>query len=80
MRTPVVVQGAADDSEPTDKFPVVCRSNAWVFGRYEQMPCPHTYKTGFGGHILVEGEHAIAHVAGVELCRMGQTNVLGRCT
>jgi cell migration-inducing and hyaluronan-binding protein len=34
--------------------------------------------TGYGGHVLVDGEAATARVAGVEFYRMGQTNVMGR--
>ena len=54
----IVVQGAAADSEPTDTSPLSCRSDAFVFGRYEQMPCPNSYQTGFGGHVRAEGASA----------------------
>jgi hypothetical protein len=41
------------------------------------MPCMNKELTGYGGHIIVHGD-GTGHVEGVELYRMGQTNVMGR--
>ena len=73
----IIIQGAEDDSEPTDPDPLNCRSitQDWYFD--PSMPCPGTELTGYGGHIMIL-EGGRANIAGVELYRMGQTNVLGR--
>uniref|UniRef100_A0A7S3L0I4 G8 domain-containing protein n=1 Tax=Amphora coffeiformis TaxID=265554 RepID=A0A7S3L0I4_9STRA len=76
----IVIQGAADDSEPSDPDPLNCTidpGQLYYLGYDKTMgaPCPYTETTGYGGHILVEGE---AQVEGVELVRMGQTNVQER--
>lgn len=68
----VLVQGAAD-SEPTDTANAVCYD-----GGGSSYPCPNTYLTGFGAHIRSEGSTTIARYEGLELYRVGQTNVLGR--
>ncbi|KAL1498565.1 hypothetical protein AB1Y20_013884 [Prymnesium parvum] len=77
----VKIQGAAD-SEPTDTTPVACRSPSpiwsWSLSSADTIPCPDSYLTGFGGHVMVSGTAATGRVSGVELYRMGQTNVLGR--
>ena len=73
----IKIQGAPDDSEPTDAAPVVCDDDTTILGS-ASVPCPNAFLTGFGAHILVSGDSAVARVAGVELYRMGQTNVLGR--
>jgi hypothetical protein len=73
------------DSEPTDPDPGTCRfpsSNA-DGGRPGQFlfnvsqPCTNKSLTGYGGHIMVHSGGK-GYVQGVELHRMGQTNVLGR--
>ena len=72
----IKVQGAADDSEATDPDNGSCTTNNWHFGT-NFKPCPYTYTTGFGGHIMVHNGGK-GYMEGVELYRMGQTNVLGR--
>ena len=42
------------------------------------VPCNDTLLTGYGGHVMAEGTGATLRVSGVELVRMGQTNVIGR--
>ncbi len=69
----IVVQGNPTNSEPTDITPLACTDN---YG--STYPCENTFTNGFGGHIMVTGTSAAAHLAGVELYRMGQTNILGR--
>lgn len=71
----IVIQGSSDDSEPTDPDPLNCNDRK-VYGSTAQ-PCPNTALTGFGGHMVVY-YGGIGNVEGVELFRMGQTNVLGR--
>ena len=73
----VVVQGASDDSEPTDASPVACTWEHYVLGS-TSVPCPDTHLTGFGGHVRGVGEGATLQLDGVEFYRMGMTNVLGR--
>lgn len=72
----ITVQGAFDDSEPTDPDPGGCEGKHWIFGD-NGSPCVNTELTGYGGHIMVH-EGGKGYVEGVELHRMGQTNVLGR--
>ena len=76
----IKIQGAAGDSEPTDTTLLSCHLSDFVAPYYSPSvaPCAHSFLTGYGGHILVAGSRAVAHVAGVELFRMGQTNLLGR--
>jgi len=62
-------------SEPTDPDTGDCTGN-WHFSS-NFAPCPYTYTTGFGGHIMVHSGGK-GYLEGVELYRMGQTNVLGR--
>lgn len=73
----ITVQGAAADSEPTDIEPVACTHSHWILGS-NSVPCETSSLTGYGAHIVAMGEGAIARLAGVELFRMGQTNVHGR--
>lgn len=68
----IVVRGSSDDSEPTDTSSTRCTDAS---SPVEFFPCEGNYLTGFGGHIQVAGE---GRVSGVELQRMGMTNVLGR--
>jgi len=78
----IKVQGSATDSQPTDTSPSSCQlydhngSARSVFG-YDQVTCPNTYLTGYGGHIVMYGS-GMGFVEGVELFRMGQTNFMGR--
>ena len=76
----IVVQGSPSDSEPTDMDPLNCRTKGFQsYDFYYNLPAPCTTKekTGYGGHIMVGGT-GTAQVEGIELFRMGQTNVLGR--
>lgn len=72
----IVVQGAADDSEPTDPDPLNCIDKRNIYGTFAQ-PCGNTDLTGFGAHIVMYNGGR-GFVEGVELYRVGQTNVLGR--
>ena len=72
----IKIQGAADDSEPTDTDSCDA-TGAYHHGSSEAV-CPNTYKTGFGGHIIIHNG-ARGYMSGVELYRMGQTNAHGRC-
>jgi len=71
----ITIQGS-NDSEPTDPDPHTCLADRSIFGDKGQ-PCPNTELTGFGGHIIVHNGGK-GYVEGVELFRMGQTNVIGR--
>ena len=71
----ITVQGAKDDSEPSDPDPLNC-IGADNYGD-TGAPCPNTELTGYGGHIMVH-DAGKGFVEGVELYRMGQTNVLAR--
>ena len=73
----ITVQGADDDSEPVDQTPLSCTDSQTILDS-RTVPCPASFLTGYGGHILASGSAAVARVEGVELFRMGQTNVLGR--
>ena len=76
----IKIQGAGPDSEPMDVSPTHCQINKSpgqaTFG-YDSVPCPDTFLTGYGGHVIVHN-NGKGFVEGVELYRMGQTNVLGR--
>ena len=78
----VKIQGNAQ-SEPTDTAPLECdatlsdanplvATTGWL-----NMPCPDIFLTGFGGHVIIIGA-AEGRLRGVELYRMGMTNVVGR--
>lgn len=73
------IQGSSSDSEPTDPDPLNCKTSfpSWHFLYNLTVPCTNTSKTGYGGHVMVT-EGGKGFVEGVELYRMGQTNVLGR--
>jgi hypothetical protein len=71
----VKVQGSLA-SEASDTDPLDCRLSSWKYGDFGR-PCGNTQLTGFGGHIIVHGSGK-GYVEGVELYRMGQTNVMGR--
>lgn len=70
----IVVRGDPFNSEPTDTANAVCK-DATTNSTY---PCSDKYLTGFGGHVQVIGQGSTGRFSGVELYRMGQTNVLGR--
>jgi G8 domain len=71
----IVVQGSPLDSDPIDSEPRKCKGR-WIFGNTD-APCPDKDLTGYGGHIIIYNGGR-GFVEGVELFRMGQTNVLGR--
>ena len=73
----VSVEGAEDDSEPTDTSPLACTDSQATLGSYS-VPCADSYLTGFGAHVVAVGSEATLNVAGVEFLRVGQTNFLGR--
>ena len=70
----ILIQGDPNNSEPTDVSNPVCKDS----GSGSTYPCPNKYLTGFGGHVQVIGPGSIGRFSGIELFRMGQTNVLGR--
>ncbi|GKZ00869.1 hypothetical protein MPSEU_001038600 [Mayamaea pseudoterrestris] len=76
----IKIQGASTDSEPTDLDPLNCRTSGydpWSFYYNMTAPCMGRQQTGYGGHVMVTGT-GTAQVEGIQLYRMGQTNVLGR--
>jgi hypothetical protein len=82
----ITIQGSASDSEPTDPDLLTCtymqypslvdNEQRWIYGSTSR-PCPNKELTGFGGHVIVTSG-GTGRVEGVQLYRMGQTNVLGR--
>jgi hypothetical protein len=78
----IKIQGAEIDSKPADTQPSSCQlydhygGQRSAFG-YDQVACPLTHLTGYGGHII-HHSGGKGYVEGVELYRMGQTNVLGK--
>lgn len=68
----VIIQGD-ESSEGSDTENDVCSTE-----RYPSYPCEDKHLTGFGGHTLGNGTNAVVRFEGVELYRMGQTNVLAR--
>jgi hypothetical protein len=71
----IKIQGN-EASEPTDPDPLNCKTNKPVFGNRD-VPCAYSELTGYGGHIVVH-DGGKGYVEGVELYRLGQTNVLAR--
>jgi hypothetical protein len=71
----IVIQGDASNSEPTDTNPSVCYDKSNPGSSY---PCPNSYLTGYGAHVLVAMNTAIARFEGVEFYRVGQTNQLAK--
>ena len=72
----ILIQGSSTDSEPSDPDPLDCSGEAYNYGD-RSRPCPNTELSGYGAHIMVHGGGR-GFVEGVELFRVGQTNVLGR--
>eukprot|EP01113_Clastostelium_recurvatum_P039916 TRINITY_DN614_c0_g1_i1.p1 TRINITY_DN614_c0_g1~~TRINITY_DN614_c0_g1_i1.p1 ORF type:complete len:1844 (-),score=383.73 TRINITY_DN614_c0_g1_i1:116-5647(-) len=75
----VVVQGDTN-SLPTDAWPFAC-NNTNSPNEKSTFPCQNSYLTGFGGHIIVDGSTGTSPVgrfSGVEMYRVGQTNIIGR--
>jgi hypothetical protein len=81
LSRPIKIQGSPEDSEPTDLDDGSCRDpqdkESWTIYYNTSMPCTNQSITGFGGHIVVRNG-GVGQVQGVELYRMGQTNILGR--
>eukprot|EP01113_Clastostelium_recurvatum_P021132 TRINITY_DN2500_c0_g2_i1.p1 TRINITY_DN2500_c0_g2~~TRINITY_DN2500_c0_g2_i1.p1 ORF type:complete len:464 (+),score=89.00 TRINITY_DN2500_c0_g2_i1:87-1478(+) len=78
MSRNVVIQGDGF-SPPTDNT-TSCTNTANPTDK-STFPCQNSYLTGFGAHIIVDGstgKKPTARLSGVELYRVGQTNVLGR--
>ena len=72
----IKIHGAADDSEPTDPDPLNCTIARSNYGDYA-APCPNTELTGYGAHIMIHSG-GVGMLEGIELYRVGQTNVLAR--
>lgn len=70
----IIVQGDPVNSEPTDTANAVCKDPS----DGSTYPCEDKYLTGFGGHIFVYSAAAQGRFSGVEMYRVGQTNVLAR--
>ena len=82
----IKIQGHESDSEPMDASApgstcALEKADGSAAGYsgfgYSQHSCPDKDLTGYGGHMIVH-EGGKGYVEGVELFRMGQTNVLGR--
>jgi hypothetical protein len=78
----ITIQGSVADSPPADSASSTCQlyndnNDATSAFGYDQVVCPDKYLTGYGGHIMVHSG-GVGYVEGVELYRMGQTNVVGR--
>ncbi|GBG34943.1 G8 domain-containing protein DDB_G0286311, partial [Hondaea fermentalgiana] len=68
----IVIQGD-EASEPTDTENDVC-----AYSQFGTYPCEDKWLTGYGGHTMAAGEGSTIQMEGVQLYRMGQTNVLAR--
>jgi hypothetical protein len=68
----IKIQGAAEDSEPSDPDPLNCIGRS-MWGNAGQ-PCPNTELTGFGGHVEVM-DSGRGFVEGVELVSGGSCSV-----
>ena len=75
----IKIQGSAADSEPTDLDPGNCAREGQRWAQYgdSSQPCMNRELTGYGAHVMVRNDGK-GYVEGVELFRVGQTNVLGR--
>jgi len=77
----IKVQGSSSDSEPSDPDPLTCKTDPslpqWDFFYDLPHPCMDKETTGYGGHVIVQNG-GLGRVEGIELYRMGQTNVMGR--
>ena len=78
----LVFQGALNDSVPIDMpsnpANLSCLLPSTVAGSVTYGPCDDQFLTGYGGHIMMRGTAAVGRISGVQLTRVGQTNVLGR--
>jgi len=68
----ILIQGDSSNSEATATTASCVDSDGSTY------PCDDQFLDGFGGHVQVIGTAASGRFSGVELYRMGQTNVLGR--
>lgn len=76
----IKIQGSDTDSEPTDIDPLNCvgtSSERWRRYGDSSQPCTNLEITGYGAHVIVRNG-GLGFVEGVELYRVGQTNVMGR--
>lgn len=71
-----IIIAGGNDSDPSDPDPGNCVGSRSVWGN-KDVQCPNKELTGFGGHIII-ANGGKGFVEGVELYKMGQTNVLGR--
>lgn len=71
----IKIQGSAD-SEPSDPETFNCMGTyySWQLQSLMSQPCTTKASTGYGGHVMVHNGGK-GYVEGVELFRMGQTNV-----
>lgn len=70
----IIIQGDEVNSPPIDTDNAVCTSP----NDGSTYPCEKKYLLGFGAHVIVHSEAASGRFSGVEMFRVGQTNVLGR--
>lgn len=73
------IQGAANDSEPTDPDLGGCAAPDRESAQYgdPSQPCTDKELTGYGAHVIVRNQGK-GYVEGVEFFRVGQTNVMAR--
>ena len=60
----IKIQGAVDDSEPTDPDPLDCQTSRSRWGD-DGAPCPGTELTGFGAHVIVHGGKGLPRRRGI---------------
>jgi hypothetical protein len=61
----VTIQGAADDSPPTDAVgPVLCTPTPSAAAVFLRLPCGNWSLTGYGGHVMVSGAGATGRFSG----------------
>jgi hypothetical protein len=74
----IVVQGAEQDSRPTNRRTSCSDPTSGKQLGSDTVPCPDAFLDGYGAHVIAMGTAALLRVSSVELRRVGQTNVLGR--
>jgi len=71
----ILIQGDNVNSEPTDQTPLACSYGA----SRSTYPCENSFLTGFGATVTVAGSAvSFGRFSGLELTRVGQTNVIGK--
>lgn len=81
----ITIQGNSIDSKPTDPDPLnrscmdvdATKDKKSIYFNTTRPCIANTELTGYGGHIIIQNNGS-GYVEGIELLRMGQTNVKGR--